>query len=1032
MSKIKQLLLLLCLITAGVQSAWANYETVTINNLKYELFSLDFDSWGSSHFACLVDILGDDVDVVIPIQIENGDQSYPVQLVGAFIENNNMKSLKFQGSIDFYFFKSWSVGTALGNKKYSGGIKSTSLQTIEFQGSVSDWDYNGARLLCPNLRQVVFSGNAPTLSGSWSNYCTAPASNVTAVVPSWTQETCEQKQLSAAVWCEFKGVVPSLDLVHDATLTSNGGGDVQIWKKKDTNSNRELYYTMSSGGGEEMVTFYGNVDSYQIRVYYDSNYEKPVLLRNGTEVTTTDAGSGYCYYNETNHMNVNSYSVTYTMKVYRKLHIVNLGNGIVRLTGLRNGVEESFTINGAKDTYWGFDKTRYVGVEITPEDGYEVQKIKHYGYMSFPFNINATTGITTTQYVFDDDEEEQALHIYYKKKTILEGTRFNLHMSVEGTKGAGSVLLGNDGVYDWTDEDIALNYFSRYELDPGESDDVIGVYDPENRIMIMDFYVLNNLDEEEAAAGLTTTVKVYANGGEVVCSDTDTEWGDYYSILLDGTDTDVRVVYESNGRYLTGDNGNGGSVAVYREGSNMPVGTTYSGSRFWDLIPKTGSPYVVITPIVGKTVTAVFRNGKLLSSLSTYLQGDGTYRIPLEGFDKGDSYYPLYIVYGDDLSSIPVIEWSLQMLGDMEVANNENLRTNVKMMLDGDEVLSATEDISLSQTTLDLTDYDTEESVVAFYVYVKPGQTFEASFNCIDVADYFVRDEDHDQNGLLCYAYTTEGFEQFAADGTWVVVFKKAGLTWNAVAMGAPKFCVDIESDGEPIITDLDSEENISFSTGAVTPEQVELLSAIHVYALPGYTFTVKFNDIDLTGILQLDPDHPWNGMNYYRCFSAALQEYLSLLSTDGTWVVEYKKDDVLTQSAIWVGDDTDKPLDVTIELYDDEDHVLSNFTADSSHQFVSGSAEKSKVEKAHVYVTVATGYTYKVFFNGQEVTGFTLDEASDTYKSYDIILEDASYLQDGQWVILFYDDADRYDVNHDGEVNVSDVTALVNKILHP
>ena len=148
--------------------------------------------------------------------------------------------------------------------------------------------------------------------------------------------------------------------------------------------------------------------------------------------------------------------------------------------------------------------------------------------------------------------------------------------------------------------------------------------------------------------------------------------------------------------------------------------------------------------------------------------------------------------------------------------------------------------------------------------------------------------------------------------------------------------------------------------------------------------------------------------------------------------MVEYKKDDVLTQSAIWVGDDTDKPLDVTIELYDDEDHVLRNFTADSSHQFVSGSAEKSKVEKAHVYVTVATGYTYKVFFNGQEVTGFTLDEASDTYKSYDIILEDASYLQDGQWVILFYDDADRYDVNHDGEVNVSDVTALVNKILHP
>lgn len=1025
MSKIKQLLLLLCLITAGVQSVWADnsLETVTIHNLKYELYNVPIlgDEW---NVAFLVDILGDDEEVVIPTSIENGGTSYQVYSVDALIENNSMKSLKFQSNILFH--------SSFYYKDYSGCIKSTSLQTIEFQGNVYALDYKGARLLCPNLRRVVFSGGAPTLSGSWSNYCTAPGSNVTVVVPEWTQEYCEQKQLSAAVWCEFKGVVPSLDLVHDATLKSNGGGDVQIWKNK-TGRNNQLDYTMSSEGGEEMVTFYRNVDSYQIRVFINSGDNEPTLKRNGTKVNL-QKGSGYYYYNETSHMNVTSYEVVFDVNYSRRLHFLNFGNGTVTLSGKSNeGEAVGYEAEGLTETDYSFDKRTPVSVTIIPQEGYKVQKIEQYGRTTLPFTVvNETTGVATTQYTFDDDESEQSLKIYYQKKVIPVGTHFNVRMTVEGSMGAGAVFYSNDGVYDWTDEDIDDNYFRGYQIDPGESDEVIGIYDPENRIMIMDFYVVNYLDEEEAAAGLTTTVKVYANGGEVLCSDAGTEWGDYYSILLDGTDTDVRVVYESNGRYLTGENGNGGSVAVYREGSNTPIGTKYSGSWFWKLIPKTGNPYVVITPIVGKTVAAVFRNGKLLSSLSTYLQGDGTYRIPLEGFDKGDSYYPLYIVYGDDLSSNPVIEWSLQMLGDMEVANNENLWTNVKMMLDGDEVLSATEDISLSQTTLDLTNYDTEESVVDFYVYVKPGQTFEASFNCIDVTDYFVRDEDHDQNGLLCYAYTTEGFEQFAADGTWVVVFKKAGLTWNAVAMGAPKFCVDIESDGEPIITDLDSEENISFSTGAVTPEQVELLSAIHVYALPGYTFTVKFNDIDLTGILQLDPDHPWNGMNYYRCFSAALQEYLPLLSTDGTWVVEYKKDDVLTQSAIWVGDDTDKPLDVTIELYDDEDHVLSNFTADSSHQFVSGSAEKSKVEKAHVYVTVATGYTYKVFFNGQEVTGFTLDEASDTYKSYDIILEDASYLQDGQWVILFYDDADRYDVNHDGEVNVSDVTALVNKILHP
>ena len=793
MKQIRRLFLLLCLITAGAQCTWAYYsnykldKTVTINNLKYDLFSYyAYEVNGyvhtcveSRHYACLVDILGTNEDVVIPGKIEDNGVEYTVNTIGTLIENNSIKSLTFQGPADFYFSTfSWKTGidasgnNTYGYQEYSGFIKSTSLQTIEFKAGISEWNFKGARLLCPNLRHVVFTGFTPIFSGTWSNYCTAPASNVTAVVTNWSQETCENKQLTATVWCEFKNVVPSLDLVHDATLKSNGGGDVQIWKNKNNKS--QLDYTMSSEGGEELVTFYGNVDSYQIRVYTSSNYNNPVLKRNGT-VVNLETGSGYYYYDETSQMSVNSYEVVYNANNSRRLNFLNFGNGTVTLSGVSNGSAVSYEAEGLTETTYTFDKTTPVSVTITPQEGYKVQRIEHYGRIALPFDVNETTGVATTQYIFDDNESEQALKIYYQKKVIDEGTQFKLRISVDGSVGIGSVFYTDDGNYDWYDDDIGDNYFG-YEIAPGESEEVIGKYELGD-IMVFDFYVVNHLDEEEVAAGFTTMVNVYANGGKVECSDPGTEWGDYYSIPLDGGDMDVRVVIESNGRYLTGDNGSGGRVAIYCEGSETPLRIEDPGYWFWTLIPKTANPYVVITPLTGKTVVAVVRDGKMLSSLSTYRQSDGTYRIPLMGFDKGDSDYPLYVVYGDDISEVPVVEWNLLMAGDVNEVNSEDKKAYVMMYLDGDELLSTSqsEDSSVKTTCdIDKTWYLPASANVDFSIYVIPGQIFQVFFKGSEVTDNFVRNENYDGNGLLCYEYETDGYEQFAVDGTWTYVFKKA------------------------------------------------------------------------------------------------------------------------------------------------------------------------------------------------------------------------------------------------------------------
>lgn len=1049
MKQIRRLFLLLCLITAGAQCTWAYYSyyqldnTVTINNLKYDLYSYYlYDGNGyfntcveSRHYACLVDILGTNEEVVIPGKIGDNGVEYTVNTIGALIENNSIKSLTFQGFADFFFNEtSWRTGIdASGNytykyQEYSGFIKSTSLQTIEFKAGISEWNFKGARLLCPNLRHVVFTGFTPIFSGTWSNYCTAPASNVTAVVTKWSQETCEQKQLTATVWCEFKNVVPSLDLVHDATLKSNGGGDVQIWKNRNNKS--QLDYTMSSEGGEELVTFYGNVDSYQVRVFCSSDYSKPVLKRNGTEVNL-EAASGYYYYDETSHMSVTSYEVVYNANYNRRLHFLNFGNGTVELSGESNGSAVSYVAEGMTETDYTFDKRTPVSVTITPQEGYKVQRIEHYGRIALPFTLNETTGVATTQYIFDDNESEQSLKIYYQKKVIDVGTQFRVRMSVEGAGGAGAVFYSNDGSYYWIDDEIDDNGFG-YQIDPGESDEVIGRYDPDDAIM--DFYVKIYLTPAEAAAGFVTTVKVYANGGLVECSNPGTEWGDYYRIPLDGGDMDVRVVFESNGRYLTGENGNGGNAAIYCEGSNTPLRIEAPGYWFWTLIPKTANPYVVITPIAGKTVVAVVRDGKLLSSLNNYRQSDGTYRIPLEGFDKGGSGYPLYVVYGDDISSVPNIEWNLLMVGDVDEANNENPKANVLWMVGGDELLLASEGESLKAScNIDKTWYVPVDTYLDFNIYVKPGQTFKVSFNGTDVTNIFVRKADYDNDdGTLCYVYEARGYEQFATSGTWVVEFKKPeGITWTGMITGDTEkdFCLlQVMLNNNAIDYNISAMEGCPYDTfkKQFVGNASELF--IDFIAKDGYDFKLSFNGTEFPYEFTKELYYEEESLYDYR-FRTTDADLIAPFLVEGTWVLTYKKvaEAGITWDGLIIGDvPQGATVDIGLADIDMKMEVFLNAEETSASDSYAGSTERIDMSAV---ITAPAGYNFKVWFNGEEKTDrFDENGVYNITSGYEEAL--APYLQDGQWIVLFYDDLERYDLNHDKKVDIADVTTMVNKVL--
>lgn len=1009
---------------------------------------------------------------------------------------------------------------------FFGSFKSDALTEITL-GQV-DFDYSG-KLRCPQLTDIYIpdKNKIPTFAGYYTGHFTAPQNTITVHVYDMSPAEIAQMK-NSAVWDDFKEIVSHKSSVT-ATLTSNGGGEIQLWKTKGSDS--QLEYTMSSAGGQETVPLYDNADYYQIRLYYDKdNYKRPILLRNGTEVNTFDAGNGYCYYYETDQMNVNSYSVTYSIITYRLLHLLNFGNGIVKLTGKLDGQNKICTINGAADTYYGFDNTNPVRVDITPEEGYEVQKVELWGYEPTSFNTDATTGVSTMYYSFFDEKSQQSLEIYYKKKTILDGTSFNLHMSVEGTAGAGYITWTDEGNFDWLDE-IDDNKFSR-QMDPGDSQDVIGIYHPANN-PIIDFYIVNNITEEETEVGITKTVKVYSNSGQVECSNPGT---DYYRIPLDGTDTDVRVVFETNGRYLSVDNGVGGSVAIYREGNDTPLRTIDSGGGFYGIIPKTANPYAVITPQEGMSVTSILRGGVLLSP-SAYLQSDGTYRVPLEGFDRGDSFYALYIIYSEDVTVVEstgitwsgvatgelleeantfeamlnddanyrlltnqektystfsqkfdndanslkvsltvkegydfkvyfngvefphtftkttlnaeqglfqysfestdvatiipylvdgtwtvefkkatdIIEWNLLMVGDVDEANSENPKANVLWMVDGSDFLSVSEGASLNASgNIDKTYNLPTNTSLDFYIYVKPGQTFKASFNGTDVTNIFNRNANYDNDdGTLCYVYEAKGYEQFATSGTWVVEFKNAdsGGSNEVVAVLTPDRNTPLyltNSSGEDVLFAFLNTEIGTITKGG------DYTIKVRSYNPYSWKTNLRVNGVDRTADLVTNSENanemllPLTNITEslnVEAFYTSRRSIVSLYTTEGgTTKIEYT-DNETGEAASRTYSNGDYSNDRIVNGTE----VIFTFTPDQGYKLSKVFAMSDR------WIGEGDDYEVKLQADG----------------SYRFVLSSGDFI-DGlaSITVHFEKKGGPYDVNNDGNITIGDVTKLVNVIL--
>ena len=271
MRRIKHFFFLVCLLVAGAQSAGAQ-KTCTFNNCTYNLYEgYTFTYQGVlvtvQPYAVLTGIYGTAQDVVVPYSLEDGGTTYYVSRGSGTISNDNVKTLTFKSNFSF---------------STTCYLSCSQLTKIVFERGV-DFEYSGqARLKCASLTDIVFKGEVPALSGSWSNYCTAPVGNVTAHVAAWTAEECINKHESnTTVWHDFADIVPYNEGVEETVKVS-------VTVERASFTGMTSSETISTGNTSSAVYERSKRSNYTFTIDPDfsiSMYNLEAVYVNGKDIT---------------------------------------------------------------------------------------------------------------------------------------------------------------------------------------------------------------------------------------------------------------------------------------------------------------------------------------------------------------------------------------------------------------------------------------------------------------------------------------------------------------------------------------------------------------------------------------------------------------------------------------------------------------------------------------------------------------------------------------------------------------------------
>ena len=215
-----RVIMMLGLVTAGVQGAWADRylymlikDNVEYGDLTFDVYNCESVGDGYSfkapnyYLAVLKSIGGNADEVVVPAAVEYDGETYRVGAVDGQVTNNSVYKLTFESDINFY--RQLPRVSITGETEFtlSGSLYLPNLHKIVFKGNVENMRYSTHRLDCVNLEEIYFMNNVlPTFDGFWSLYSTSTAGNITAYVVNKT--VSELNTLRAKpVWREFKDIL---------------------------------------------------------------------------------------------------------------------------------------------------------------------------------------------------------------------------------------------------------------------------------------------------------------------------------------------------------------------------------------------------------------------------------------------------------------------------------------------------------------------------------------------------------------------------------------------------------------------------------------------------------------------------------------------------------------------------------------------------------------------------------------------------------------------------------------------------------
>lgn len=641
---------------------------------------------------------------------------------------------------------------------------------------------------------------------------------------------------------------------------------------------------------------------------------------------------------------------------YRKVTINNPGEGTFKVQKVRDGSATMVTIKPNSTKTIEVDKGAYLYIS-----DFSIPETSIYRLTNFMFNETTTMsengGVTIT-------EKTNTLTAHYRQLLFPEGTEIDLHFTKVGN---GHMEFRDYDENPWAQIDSENDeWLELHDMNHDGEEYNYTIVFHDHTSMFISF----SCSFKKPIDGIKEKCTVLANGVEIEPTDT-SDWGttEYitsdYSIEIDG-DMDIQIIHQNNGRNLSVVNGDGGTIALYREGETEPelVSTIDNGTSYEKVLPKEKSHYAVITPVNGKEVFALFVNkplsetARLQLDASQYLQEDGTYRVPLSGFADGKDTYRLTVLYVDR----PSYAFNIAVVGD------GSLKCIPFHEEDGDiqaiSEVTASESEGRNKTVKAYYDEIGETGYVEFWLTApKEGETVKVYMDGVDVSDKFKPMENigNQLRGSIA-SVPKDDYLGVLSSVSMLAVYEdnKDEITWKASMVGN----TGIIESADIVVAGGDAEIDLrsTMHDGTTTFNMAEIGTdlAVGIYAETGKQVRILFNGEDYTNLFSVTTE---NGRDYYLLEGNDLTQFF----VDGNWVFSYTKKEGTTWTAQLTGE-------VGNGAFNFSGHDL-HFALNADNPldtFVDSDTEDPTIISGAVFngvLTVPTGYTFNVLFNGQNLS---------------------------------------------------------------